>query len=66
MKITEYSRDQIKQLVKDGVCPVQALRDYDMLKQIENGEKITYAAMDANLSRMQAHRIRNKYIKGKP
>lgn len=61
MKITEYSRDQIKQFVQDGICPIQALRDYDLLKQIEGGEKITNVAYDYNIHRTHVHRIKNKY-----
>lgn len=61
MKITEYSRDQIQQFVRDGICPVQTLRDYDLLRQIENGEKITNVAYDHNLSRRGVQKIRNKY-----
>lgn len=62
MNITNYSREQIKQFVKDGICPVQALRDYEILCQIQNGEKITNVAIDNNLHRNQVHRIRNKYM----
>lgn len=62
MKITEYSRDQIQQLVKDGLCPLQTLRDYDALKQLENGDKITHVAMDHNLTRMGLFKIRKKYL----
>lgn len=63
MKITDYTKEQIKEMVDAGVCGPQALRDYEMLKQIENGEKITNAAMDHNLSLRHAIRIRNKYIR---
>jgi hypothetical protein len=61
MRITDYSREQIQQFVRDGICTFQTLRDYDLLKQIQNGEKITHAAMDNNISREQAWRIRKKY-----
>jgi hypothetical protein len=62
MKITDYSRDNIKQFVQDGICPIQTLRDYDLLKQIENGEKITHVANAHNICYMQAKRIRDKYL----
>jgi hypothetical protein len=61
MKITDYSREQIKQFVQDGICPVQALRDYDVLVQIQNGEKITNVAYDNNLSRAGVYKVKNKY-----
>lgn len=61
MRLTDYSRDQIQQFIKDGICEVQALRDYEILKQIENREKITHIALDHNISRRQVHNIRNKY-----
>lgn len=62
MKITDYSRDDIKRFVQDGICPIQTLRDYDLLTQIENGEKITHAANNHNICYMQAKRIRDKYL----
>lgn len=65
MNITNYSREQIKQFVKDGICPVQALRDYEVLCQIQNGEKMTNVAMDNNISRVHAWRLKEKYLKGK-
>jgi hypothetical protein len=61
MNITDYSEEEIKKLVQDGLCSVQALRDYKLLKDLQKGEKITHAAMDHNISRMQAYRIRKKY-----
>jgi transposase len=65
MNITSYSREQIKQYIKDGICDVQALRDYDLLKQIQSGDKITHVAMDHNLSRAGVYKIKNKYMSGK-
>lgn len=61
MNITSYSREEIKQLVNAGIAPVQALRDYDILKALEGGEKITNVAMDHNICREQAWRIKKKY-----
>lgn len=61
MNITDYTREQIKQFVKDGICPVQTLRDYEVLCQLQNGEKIINVAMDNNICRDQVRRIRNKY-----
>jgi hypothetical protein len=40
---------------------VQALRDYDVLVQIQNGEKITNVAYDNNLSRAGVYKVKNKY-----
>jgi hypothetical protein len=61
MNLLDYSRDQIKQFVKDGICPVQALRDYDVLKQIATGDRITNVALDHNLTRQSVYDIKNKY-----
>lgn len=61
MNITDYSEEEIKKLVNDGLCPVQALRDYEILKQIKNGEKIAHVALDHNLSRAGLYKIKNKY-----
>jgi hypothetical protein len=65
MNLLNYSRDTIKQFVNDGICNVQALRDYDLLKQIESGDKITNVAMDHDLSRAGVYKIKNKYMPGK-
>lgn len=65
MNILNYSREQIRQFVKDGICPVETLRDYDVIKAIHNGEKIINTAYDNNLSRQQVSRIRNKYMFGR-
>lgn len=59
--LLSYSRDEIKKFVQDGICPVQALRDYDILKSLRDGEKIVNVAMDNNLCRDQVRRIRDKY-----
>lgn len=61
MNITNYSEDQIKQFVNDGICPVQALRDYEILKKVKQGEKITHIAMDHDLSRAGVYKIMAKY-----
>jgi len=61
MNITKYTEDQIKQFVQDGICPVQALRDYKVLKEIQNGEKIKNVAYDNDLSRMHVYRLKRKY-----
>lgn len=61
MKITDYTKEQIKEMVNAGVCPVQALRDYEILCQIQNGEKITHIALDHDTTRMTIYNIKNKY-----
>lgn len=61
MTLTDYTEEQIKQLVKDGICPVEALRDYEVLKQVKNGEKINIVAKDNNISRVSVWKIRKKY-----
>lgn len=65
MNLLSYSREQIQQFVKDGICEVQTLRDYDLLKQVEAGERITNVAYDHNLSRAGVYKIKNKYMSGK-
>jgi hypothetical protein len=61
MNITDYSEEQIKQLVRDGICGPQALRDYEALKKVKNGGKIQDVAMDHNISRQWLTKIRKKY-----
>jgi len=61
MNLLNYSRDEIKKLVQEGICPVQALRDYDVLSQIQKGDKIAHVALDHNLTRKSVYCIKNKY-----
>lgn len=62
MKITDYSEQQIKEMYKAGLVSSSALRDYEALKALERGEKVTAVAMDANVTRMTIFRIRKKYL----
>jgi Mor family transcriptional regulator len=64
--ITDYSRDEIKKLVDDGICPVQAIRDWEIVKSRIEGKKIDDIAFDARLCRAQVHNIIKKYRNGKP
>lgn len=61
MNLTDYSEEEVKRLVKSGICPVEALRDYEILKKIKQGERVTNIALDHNLSRMSVYNIKNKY-----
>lgn len=62
MRLTDYSEEQIKQFVRDGICPVQALRDYKVLKQIQRGDRITNIAYDHNIERKTVYNIKEKYL----
>lgn len=61
MKLTEYKREDIQKLIKDGVCNYQTLRDYDLLKAIQKGEKITHAAEALGITYKHANTIRKRY-----
>lgn len=65
MNITNYSREQIQQFIKDGICSVDTLRHYEVLKELEKVGNVTHVATDNNLSRSTVIRIRNKYMLGK-
>jgi hypothetical protein len=60
MNILKYSREQIQQLIKDGVAPVQALRDWDIATAKTTGGSIDDIAFDNRLSRRQVFRVVNK------
>lgn len=60
--ITDYSREEIQKLVRDGVAPVQALRDYDIVKAVMQGKKMDDITYDNRISREQVWRIKNKYL----
>ena len=60
MNILKYTRQEIQQLVSDGIAPVQAVRDWDIAKAKADGDKIQNIAYDNNLHRTQVHRILNK------
>lgn len=60
MNILNYTREQIQQLVRDGVAPVQSVRDWDIANQRAKGEKICNISHDNNVSRWQVRKILNK------
>jgi len=62
--LLKYNRDQIQQFVRDGICPVETLRDYDIVKALAQGEKVQNVAFDNRLSREQVWRVKNKYTPG--
>jgi hypothetical protein len=60
MNILKYTREQVQQFVKDGIAPVQAVRDWDIAKAKQDGTSVTHIAYDNNVSRKQAHEILRK------
>jgi hypothetical protein len=56
-----YSRDEIKKLVNDGLCTFQTLRDYDVVKAAMEGKNVEHIAEDNRISRAQAYNIIAKY-----
>jgi DNA invertase Pin-like site-specific DNA recombinase len=60
MNILKYTREQIQQLIKDGIAPVQALRDWDIAMAKKNGETTQNIAYDTNLSRQGVYKVLNK------
>lgn len=65
MSLLKYSREQIQQLVRDGVCPLETLNHYDVVKALNSGGKPQDIAFDNNLSRQHIYKIRSKYMSGK-
>ncbi len=63
--ITDYSEEEVKKLIKDGLCPVETLRHYQVLKELERVGNVTHVSTDNNMSRSTLIRIRNKYMLGK-
>lgn len=61
MKLTEYSEEEIKKLVNSGLCPVQALRDYTLLKQLQACGNVSKVADENNIARSTLQRIKKKY-----
>lgn len=63
MNLLDYSRDQIKEFVQAGICSVETLRDYDVLKAVKSGAKAQDIAFDNNISRVHVYRIKEKYMR---
>jgi Mor family transcriptional regulator len=61
--ITDYSREQIQKIVNDGIAPVQALRDYDVIKAKMEGKNAEHIAEDNRISRAQVYNVINKYMR---
>jgi hypothetical protein len=64
MTILNYTREQVQQFVKDGICEVQAVRDWDIAFAKRNNEKIKNIAYDNEVTPRQVHNILNK-LRGK-
>lgn len=62
MNILNYKREDIKKLVQDGVCPFQSLRDYDILKDLQDGKKIDDIMSEHRIGKTQIFAIRKKYM----
>lgn len=63
MNIKKYTREQIKELVNDGICPLETLNHYDVIKALSAGEKIQDIAFNNNLSRQHIYKIKDKYLR---
>jgi len=61
--ILDYSSEELKKIVGDGVGRPQALRDYEVLKALQGGETIINIAAEHNISERQVNRIRDRYLK---
>jgi Mor family transcriptional regulator len=61
--ITNYRREDIQKFVKDGIAPMQVLRDYDIVKAKMEGKKIDDIMFENKISRPQVFRVLNKYGK---
>jgi hypothetical protein len=62
--IARYKREEIKQFIKDGICPVQTLRDYDIIMSSIAGKKMDDITFENRISREQVWRIKQKYMNG--
>lgn len=60
MNILKYSREEIRELIRDGICDVQCLRDWEIAHAKQSGERIQNIAYDHNLSRMGVYKVLNK------
>lgn len=60
MNILKYSREQVQQLVRDGVAPVEAVRDWDIATARNEGKSIDDISFENRLSRRQVFRVVNK------
>lgn len=63
--IIDYTRDDVKRMVNDGLLPVQALRDYDLVLDLTNGKSLQEAAYDHNITKRQVIRIKQKYMRSR-
>jgi hypothetical protein len=63
MNLLDYSREEIKRFVNDGICPVETLRDYDVVKALSTGGKPQDIAFNNKVSRVHVYRIKDKYMK---
>jgi Mor family transcriptional regulator len=60
MNLLKYTREQVQEFVKDGIWPVQAVRDWDIAKARTDGETVKNIAYDHNLTRQGVYKIVRK------
>lgn len=63
MSLIDYTPEQIKKLINDGLCDVKTLRDYDIVKASMEGKKVNEIADNNSISREQVWRIKQKYMR---
>lgn len=48
-RITEYTEEEIKEMIRAGVSPPQALRDYEVCKLTLEGKSTSEIAFELNI-----------------
>lgn len=64
MNILKYTEEEIRRFIADGICNVEALRDWQIANAKQKGERVQNIAYDQELSRMGVYKVLNK-LKGK-
>lgn len=64
MNILKYTREQLQQLVRDGVADVEVVRNWEIAEAKRRGERVQNIASDHNISRRGVYKILDK-ISGK-
>jgi hypothetical protein len=60
--LADYTREEIQEFVNHGICPVETLRDYDVVKGLIANVKPQDIAFDNRISRVHVYRVKAKYL----
>lgn len=63
MSILKYNEEELKKLVKDGLCPYTVVNALKICQALKDGKSISDVAADFNISYRRVQQIRDQHMK---